>query len=132
RMTEGGSTASFPNTRDHRLTYISRADGRAVVQFKDLQSGQTTQLKGSGGEPTYPQLCADGETVVYSDGPNTFAATARSLEPRLVCNGCSRVWQCTSDALFNVPAGSKSPIDVYRFALPSGPNTPLLVSSGHD
>jgi hypothetical protein len=69
---------------------------------------------------------------VYSDGPNAFAVTARSTAGRLVCNGCSRVWQCNEHELFYLPAGSKSPLEIDEFLLPGGPNRALLVSPQRD
>jgi hypothetical protein len=69
---------------------------------------------------------------VYSEGPNTFAASPSSPAPRLLCNGCARVWQCTEQGLFFVPAGSKTPVPIDEFRLPDGPSTPLLMSPDHD
>ncbi len=114
------------------MTFLSKAEGKSVVWLKDLRTGQATQLSRPGAEPQYPQLCPDGETVVYSDGPNAFAVTAHSPAARLVCNGCSRVWQCNEWELFYVPAGSKSPLEIDEILLAVGAKRPLLVSPQRD
>lgn len=132
RVTDGAATATFPQGRGNRLTYVSKTQGRSVVWLRDLRTGVETQLARSG-EPQFPQICPDGETVVYSDGPNAFSVTAQSAgAARLLCNGCSRVWQCNDRGLFYVPAGSKSPVEIDEFPLPQGPKNPLVVSSDYD
>ncbi len=132
RVTEGVAVPTFPQVRRNRLVFLSRNEGRSAVWLKDLQTGDTRQLTRPGGEPGYPQLCPDGETVLFSDGPNTYAVTPRSDAPRLVCNGCSRIWQCTDRALLYVPAGSTTPVGVDEMLLPNGPQHALLISPGHD
>jgi Tol biopolymer transport system component len=132
RVSTGVNGATFPQALGDGLVFLSQADGRTVISRKDLRTGQTTQLASTATEPRYPQLCPDGETVVYSEGPNTFAVTAKSASPRLVCNGCSRVWQCGDRGLLAVPAESRKPVEIDEFALPAGPRTPLVVSPAHD
>jgi Tol biopolymer transport system component len=132
RVTEGVSMTSFPQARGHGLAFLAKTEGRPVVWLKDLNSGQAVQLTRPPVQPQYSQLCADGETVVYSDGPNAFAVSARSPVPRLICNGCSRVWQCNDRELLYVPAGSKSPVGIDAFSLQSGARRPLLKSPRSD
>ena len=131
RVTEGVASPTFPNAVANRLAFLSKADGRSVLWLKDLQTGQTIELTRPPVDPRYPQLCPDGETVVFSDGPNSFAVTPASGAPRLVCNGCSRVWQCGGQELLYVPAGSRTPVGIEAFRLPAGPRR-TLVTSGQD
>jgi hypothetical protein len=132
QVTEGVSMASFPQARGNRLTFLSKTEGKSVVWLKDLQTGRASQLTRAGVEARYPQICPDGETVVYSDGPNAFAVTVRSPTARLICNGCARVWQCNDHEVFYLPAGSKSPLEIDEFLLPGGPKRPLLLSPQRD
>jgi Tol biopolymer transport system component len=129
RVTDGAASPAFPNARGNRLTWISRGEGHAVVWLKNLETGETRQVTSATVDARYPQLCPDG-SVMFSDGTNTFAAVP-GRQARLVCNGCSRVWQCTGRSLLFVPAGGKSPVEIDEFPLPAGPKAPLVVA-GHD
>jgi len=131
-VTEGVPSATFPSAALNRLAYLSKTQGRADVWLKDLGSGQATRLTRAPVEPSYPQLCPDGETVVYSAGPNAYAVSAQAPTPRLLCNGCARVWQCAPGGLLYLPAGSKSPNPIDEFPLPAGPGVPLVTSSRYD
>ena len=132
RLTQGTANISFPHAAGDRLAFLSKKSGPAGLWLKDLHSGTEMQITNAPVEPRYPQLCPGGQTVVYSDGPNAFAATDRSPSSRLLCNGCARVWQCNEDALFYLPAGAAHPNAIYQFPLPAGPGVPLLVSSQYD
>lgn len=131
RITQGGADITFPDVEGTRLAYLSKKSGPADLWLKDLHSGTEMQVTNSPVEPRYPRLCPD-RSVVYSDGPNAFAATERAPGSRLLCNGCARVWQCNDEALFYLPAGAAHPNPVYQFRLPGGPGTPLLLSPQYD
>lgn len=125
------STASFPSARGGKLAFLSKVEGRSALWLKDIASARQVRLAEPPSEPRYPQLCPDAETVMYSEGPNTYSISASSAKPRLVCNGCARTWQCTEHALLYVPAGARTPVEVREFVLPGGPST-SLISSSHD
>lgn len=131
RVTEGIGSPVFPHALGNRLTFLSNSGGRSAVWLKDLATGRAAQLTRPPAAPRYPQLCPDGETVLFSEGPNTFAVTPTSPAPRLLCNGCSRVWQCAGRELLYVPAGAGSPVEIDAFNMDSGAKTRAVVSP-HD
>ncbi|HLX46566.1 MAG TPA: hypothetical protein VKR43_24125 [Bryobacteraceae bacterium] len=134
RVTEGAPSAMFPSVARDRVAYMSKGQ----VWLKDLATGGGWQVTQSQAEVRYPQLCPDGETVVYGSGPNAFAVSAKAPSPRLVCAGCAQIWQCNLDGLLYLPAGTNRPNPIYEsrqtVADESTPRSSqrLLVSSPYD
>jgi eukaryotic-like serine/threonine-protein kinase len=132
RITYGSPESGFPSSAGRRIAFISNKHGRPVISVKDLETGGEITLTQAPAESRYPQLCAGGETVLFSEGPNAFAAPVRSPSPRLFCDGCARVWQCNQHEVFYLPAGAKNPLPIYQLLLPGRTKLPLLASSRHD
>jgi hypothetical protein len=132
RITQDSPESGFPSSAGQRIAFISNKQGRPAISVKDLGTGGETTLTQAPVEPHYPQLCAGGETVLFSDGPNAFATSVRSPSSRPFCDGCARVWQCNPHEVFYLPAGAKNPLPIYQLLMPGRTKSPLLASPQYD
>ncbi len=130
RVTGGETT--FPQVADNRLVYLAKSAGLSDVWLKTLPSGKETQVTRSPIDPRYPQLCPGREDIIYSEGLNIFQTTLHQSAPRLLCNGCARVWQCTGRELLFSPSEGNGRTPLATLDLASGSKTTLLRSSDFD
>ena len=136
RVTRGVGTAAFPDVRavpgGIKLAFLSKAEGRSAIWLQDVAGGGRAPVAPAASEPRYPQVCADGETVVYNDGPDAYRAKAGAGQTAVVCPSCGRLWHCAEKELFYVSPAQGGRLGISAMTLQDGAKRTLLASPQND
>ncbi len=134
-VTDGIAAAEFPDAHaiagGATVAFLSKEDGRSVIWLQNTTTGARTPVARPAVDPRYPQVCPDGDTVAYNDGPNAYLANALTGQSRIACRGCSRVWQCSEAGLFHISSQPGGQLGIAAI-LPDGSQRTVLSNPRYD